>query len=699
MTSLNCKKMLKIKSLYHICYVGIIHCLLFTKLRYLLDFRTLIVISFEIRYTAPAIAQNCPIPPHNNLNVKRMKLHLPKALTAAMMLTFIAVSVQAETNTESSDYTEHEPEELKNIELTIPTPDDNDNYHYNIGAQTGTAPDTVTIQQLTLNNKDTLGIYSGDTHNETALITSNFGKTENGTHTGNDYTNTLAVTDSLTLNDFSIIALGGRYKKDGILGFLGSKDQYIGITAGAVSVNDSAKLIAGSANFASLSANGASTVKIHHDNGSGTDYRGGNTIGNSYDKQTKISGAISVTQGAKVTIGVDNGQNGDNSYNEQFLNHLGGTISQDSAKVVDQETGATLSEKSVLAIKGRTYISGNLNITQSGGDMEIALWHRNPAAGSSGNVPSILRLAKANNNTITQTTGGSMKIGQIACGKNGNSNSQIAIEQQGSGTIELVNGVAFTTKDAASASTIKQTSTVDNGAIKLTGDFTSATFNIEQEGKGSIELNGSMKSHSVSVGGDMEVKGSLAAAAEDSLLTIVGQGHLKNGGSVDMDILLEGGELTAVDGSIFAHVVATSGTIYLGDKVSFSSLTLGSNAEVALYTLRNTQNGVTVYVGKGGAVANDVMIGNNVTFVVETESTADELVGQNLTIFKKQDGTTYNLNEAKLIVKDSAGTETELTFSSNGDGTVNVTGNIPEPTTATLSLLALAALAARRRRN
>lgn len=548
---------------------------------------------------------------------------------------------------------------------------------------------------LTIGQDETMGIYDSTGK----LITSGFGvHTDKNPNKSAIITNrvkigtTLSANYNLTLNANAVVAIGGEYKSE-----------YMGLTAKNVTVNNTATLIAGRLEAASLTATGASIVNLHT-NGSGPGYRGGNTIGNkTYDKQTKIDGTIKVTDGATVTIGVDNGQNGENSYNEQFLNYLGGTITQDSKAVIDETSKETISAKSTLAIKGRTYISGNLNITQSGGDMEIALAHRNPAANSSGNVPSILRLGKSNGNTITQTTTGNMKIGQIACGSNGNSNSQISIEQQGSGTIELINGVAFTTaKNADSYSTIKQTNTVNKGTIKLNGDFTSAIFNITQEGNGSIVLNGSMKAHDVEVGSDMKVYGELVKAGDDSLLTIVGQGHLTNDGAIDIDISMESGTLTAVDGSTFADVVATSGTIYLGNGVTFGSLTLGSNAEIAMYTMRNTQNGVTVYVDKGGAIADNVTLGNNVKFVVETESTADELVGQNITIFQKQEEngttTTYDLTGATVFVKDSTGTETEVKFADNKDGSVTVSGSIPEPTTATLSLLALAALAARRRR-
>ena len=212
-------------------------------------------------------------------------------------------------------------------------------------------------------------------------------------------------------------------------------------------------------------------------------------------------------------------------------------------------------------------------------------------------------------------------------------------------------------------------------------------------------LNGKMKAHKVTVGGNMEVNvnSELGFAATDSLLTIVGQGQLKNAGKIDMNISMSGGELTALDGSTFADITATSGTIYLGENITMGTLTLGGDAiATATFDLRSQQNGVTVYVCEGGAQVDNLKImGDNVTFVAKTNGTLADIT-EPLTLFRS--GTDYDLSKAKLVIEDSTGEQTEVAFKDNQNGTVTVTGAIPEPTTATLSLLALAALAARRRR-
>ncbi len=583
----------------------------------------------------------------------------------------------------------------------------------------------------------------------------------NVTHTWSDngvITQNFKVDGTLAITGTSQVVLGGQYKvNDEDLDWTSiaapDYDEYTGVIANKVVVTDQGYLQSYNAQVGTLDAQGG-TVKLH------TGMYQGNTgmrlEGAKDSKQVQIHHALKVSGTANVTIGTITK---DGSAKDEHIATAFGSFTYvgnpELSEGEDEETdvdnyvtnvedynihSSQITQKGgTLNVYGKSLSIGGLNIEQSGGTMAISTGQNKKTENNqvTAEAPMCHFLADYGDSTITQSgaKGTTLSIGLIKAYNsqydsvvkslqiNGKPvpdiNPSLTVSQTGTGTINL-NGVYFFNQKTNEASTEKSTITQSGGGIiNLNGAYEGATFDITQkENGGTINLNGNMTAgqvsqsagtlnigenvtltaDSVSVGSDMVVNGNLTAATEDSLLSIVGQGHLENSGSIGMDILLEGGELTAVNGSTFTNVVATSGTIYLGDAVSFDSLTLGSNAEIALYTLRNAQNGVTVYVGKGGAVADNVTIGNNVTFIVETEDTAEDLVGQNLTIFQKQDGTIYDLDEAKLIVKDSTGTETEVSFSSNGDGTVNITGNIPEPTTATLSLLALAALAARRRR-
>ncbi|MBE6418246.1 MAG: hypothetical protein E7033_07260 [Akkermansiaceae bacterium] len=683
-----------------------------------------------------------------------MKLHLPKALLSLLILATTAISGYAE-NIEVGRVTK-EYSGTNGDTSTLPSQSGVYDYTAKTGKQdlTLTGNDKVGTFDENGNLITTFSKYQAD--DDFNL----FGENK-VTHTwsGNGViTQNFKVDGTLAITGTSQVVLGGQYKvNDEDLDWPSivapDYDEYTGVIANKVVVTDQGYLQSYNAQVGTLDAQGG-TVKLH------TGMYQGNTgmrlEGAKDSKQVQIHHALKVSGTANVTIGTTTK---DGSAQDEHIATAFGSFTYvgnpELSEGEDEETDVDnyvtnvedynihssqiTQEGGTLNVYGKSLSIGGLNIEQSGGTMAISTGQNQKTENNqvTAEAPMCHFLADYGDSTITQSgaKGTTLSIGLIKAYNsqydsvikslqiNGKPvpdiNPSLTVSQTGTGTINL-NGVYFFNQKTNAASTEKSTITQSGGGIiNLNGAYEGATFDITQEENGgTINLNGNMTAgqvsqsagtlnigkdvtltaDSVSVGSDMVVNGSLTAATEDSLLSIVGQGHLENSGSIGMDILLEGGELTAVDGSTFTNVVATSGTIYLGDAVSFDSLTLGSNAEIALYTLRNAQNGVTVYVGKGGAVADNVTIGNNVTFVVETEGTAEDLVGQNLTIFQKQDGTTYDLDEAKLIVKDSTGTETELSFSSNGDGTVNITGNIPEPTTATLSLLALAALAARRRR-
>lgn len=701
----------------------------------------------------PAIAQTA-LYQKNNQYVKRMKLHLPKALLSLLILATTAISGYAE-NIEVGRVTK-EYSGTNGDTSTLPSQSGVYDYTANTGEQ-----------DLTLTGNDKVGTFDEDGN----LITTfskyqadddlNLWGENNVTHTWSDngvITQNFKVDGTLAITGTSQVVLGGQYKvNDEDLDWTSiaapDYDEYTGVIANKVVVTDQGYLQSYNAQVGTLDAQGG-TVKLH------TGMYQGNTgmrlEGAKDSKQVQIHHALKVSGTANVTIGTITK---DGSAKDEHIATAFGSFTYvgnpELSEGEDEETdvdnyvtnvedynihSSQITQKGgTLNVYGKSLSIGGLNIEQSGGTMAISTGQNKKTENNqvTAEAPMCHFLADYGDSTITQSgaKGTTLSIGLIKAYNsqydsvvkslqiNGKPvpdiNPSLTVSQTGTGTINL-NGVYFFNQKTNEASTEKSTITQSGGGIiNLNGAYEGATFDITQkENGGTINLNGNMTAgqvsqsagtlnigenvtltaDSVSVGSDMVVNGNLTAATEDSLLSIVGQGHLENSGSIGMDILLEGGELTAVNGSTFTNVVATSGTIYLGDAVSFDSLTLGSNAEIALYTLRNAQNGVTVYVGKGGAVADNVTIGNNVTFIVETEDTAEDLVGQNLTIFQKQDGTIYDLDEAKLIVKDSTGTETEVSFSSNGDGTVNITGNIPEPTTATLSLLALAALAARRRR-
>lgn len=187
------------------------------------------------------------------------------------------------------------------------------------------------------------------------------------------------------------------------------------------------------------------------------------------------------------------------------------------------------------------------------------------------------------------------------------------------------------------------------------------------------------------------------ADAEAALLEVCAKGSVENSGKIGIDTLVSGGELTAKDGSVFTNLVAQSGTLYLeGDVTINGTLSLGS--ALMTFAANNTaEEGLIVYLNDGTQVTatDGITLGNNLTLMINVEDTADII---NKTYDFAADGTDIDgLENAKYVFTDGTN-EVEAAVRTNADGTVTVTGIIPEPTTATLSLLALAALATRRRR-
>ncbi len=165
------------------------------------------------------------------------------------------------------------------------------------------------------------------------------------------------------------------------------------------------------------------------------------------------------------------------------------------------------------------------------------------------------------------------------------------------------------------------------------------------------------------------------ALSEDSMLTLVGQGaSVENAGTIGIDIVMNAGELTALDNSTLAAVTANGGVMNVEGNVEMTgALTLGD-------AVLNFSNNAVIDLGN-----NAITIGDGTTINVLL---ADGQDADNLTLFvnaKADSATSVNVN-----IVDADGN-----VLSTASATIS---SVPEPTTATLSLLALAGLAARRRR-
>ncbi len=146
------------------------------------------------------------------------------------------------------------------------------------------------------------------------------------------------------------------------------------------------------------------------------------------------------------------------------------------------------------------------------------------------------------------------------------------------------------------------------------------------------------------------------------------------------DIIVNEGTFSLNEAAITSDVTMNSGKLNIIGDVETGALTLNGGTI-------NFDADSTIDLGE-----ENLILGDNVAITLNVDS-LDNIEG--ITLFKNA-GNVTGLDALTVTFVDATGAEKEAAVSfSNGSV---VTGSIPEPTTATLSLLALAGLAARRRR-
>ena len=587
----------------------------------------------------------------------------------------------------------------------------------------------------------------------------------------------------LTIEGSGQVFLGG---KNGSNQFASLVAKNVEIASGATGTKADGKtkanLVAGALTVETLTINGGSAF-IRTEEG------GGCTIsGNTYDsmKSATITSGLYINDGYLMMGRQGNGstQNTGNrgEKNAHFANIIKGELIQTGGEA---------------EIYGKTYLNVS-KIEQSGGSMKLAY---DPTA-----AYDYLRL-DTDTSIVQSGDGTSLDIeGMIISGSNGTSQRKLAIEQKGSGTISLQNGIMFK-GSASKASSVTQSG---GGIVNLSGDYTSTVFNLTQkELGGSINLNGNMKADVVNqdsngsivvssgkaltansvnagvltyekqivdskevqvvTGGSVEMNGNVSLSdgsisTADKNVTITGtlaadNITVNNGGTLENSVnsvisvgnrlvlesgskLVNNGVITAssayalmtadeqaaavlseTDGPIIlkegsdvlnagiidADVVVQGGTLTLGEGGITQNITMESGNILvegsAVQTGAMTLTGGTITFKNGASVAlNDGITydlsGAEIIVLVEDVNSVE---GSTLTLFSG-DGNGYvtGLESATFTFQDMAdSTNTvggKITDLGSGSIKVEATVAIPEPATATLSLLALAGLCARRRR-
>lgn len=656
---------------------------------------------------------------------------------------------------------------------------------YEVGTHTGgnnlpSAENNYTVyEDVTLNTGDRMGTFKDGK----LLTDADFGKEEWASKntigkelvqkSAGNVTKNVHVTGTLSLTGDAQVSLGGQYKTPttyigwgDLGGYLDSADEFTGLIATNVEVNDTAKLSTWNAIADNITVNGG-TVNIHTYRAEGNmGYRLGMPTDS---KQVQIKQTLTVKDGT-VTIGhgqYNNHTNTENSSTAATQNPetdyhtvtaFGSYIYEGTPTISDGKlSGVTSADRDPslisqsggkLTVAGKSLSVGGLNIDQTGGTMSISVGGKHFIADYGD--------SDIKQNSLDADT--SMTIGAIKAFNTYYSNIKASLKENpevgavdmdptiklthsGAGKINL-NGVDFTPEIGAAVehSTITQNDYVDaetgkvtttTGAINLNGEYKGVTFDISQTGGGNINLNADIQAGAVKQSGtgtitvasgktlnaeSIEISsGTLVnngtvnvASSEPAMLLAAGDdvttldntedmmnititgGQVKNYGVLNGDISVQGGVLELLAGNV-GDITMTAGEIIVQSNSTTGNLTLNGG------TITFAEGAVLTLSGDSTVALN----GANVIVQVSADTLAGLEQGSNVTLFDVGTDTLDFNNTVVTFVNGEDSVQAIVSGaaadSANG-GQVIVNAVIPEPTTATLSLLALAALAARRRR-
>ena len=572
-----------------------------------------------------------------------MKLHLPKLLCAALIaaLAIIGTSkVQA-------------VEVVENVGCVDTSK--TDAAHTIIDAST---------KDVTVGKGQAAGAFITDDEGNAKLITS-FGSYKYDTYTKELTTtgtisNHLKVEGKLTINDDGQVYLGGQVRI--VRNGSGVRDSYSGLIADSVEINGDGSvtnLNVGTATIGTLTINSGS-ANIHTTGTPSGSSSSAPNVGTDC-KIAKINKALNVNGGTLSMGYASKASSGTSHYQTYFAK--GASINQ---------TGGT------IKIAAQAFLAEGVTINQSGGSfstpetaygqMEFALSkgtynlnQTNSEQGGSSPTFEVKRLASAISTSLfNKFSPDAFNISQTA----------------DNGTISLTTGTSVTgNKKFTLSSTSSLNQNTVNGKINFGGDFSGASYNIDQKGSGTINILSGCTFNAASV--DLISTAKLNVSGN---LTING----------DM-------AFTALSDDSAAIVMGTSGNLSMSEAEVSLSISL---AEASMYNSMVT----AAIENEEGIFTIDLISGLSGTDAAELQALIDNgalTLGENVELL--------TTSSALALAADTEETRVYTGFNITSvtgtalqvvDGKLQavVSVSVPEPTTATLSLMALAALAARRRR-
>lgn len=363
------------------------------------------------------------------------------------------------------------------------------------------------------------------------------------------------------------------------------------------------------------------------------------------------------------------------------------------------QTGGTINANGTVEVMGKVTGTGGTLALQSG---ELKLSY----TGEDGNSISLLDGSKggAATGTLRVAKDASVTVaGQIW----GRKASSIVLEQ-GAELVNTADEVKFSNRGTAEA-TFRTASTVNDAEYSTNStDWELINGHLASTASGDKMLTNKLVNSSVENAGS----GKLTVSNSGNSITDV----YATSGSIDIEQLN-----AAVNLNLSELTVADSKTVGLysgsGDSRVEANVTVTSRAEFGSGAVLNAnltlQSGSTLGVAEGGlAMGSTLTLQKGLTLDDTTLGRVHALsAGESTALFTGVDGLTLDktpytsLTEADSILANpyftnlNSSNQYVLTYSGTDNGTLSImAASVPEPTTTTLSLLALSALAMRRRR-
>lgn len=472
---------------------------------------------------------------------------------------------------------------------------------------------------------------------------------------GSTYTDRIYVTGNVTLQGNGKIILGGRNATT-------SSKMYGGIRANSITVghegeeSDSPTFFASMTEIDTLTIN-SGTVTL----GAGSDcYTGNSQFTENSRKMAQVKTELNV-HGGNVVFGQEHGGN----YNNEHCQSALGYQDKDQMSKGYIFKGATVNQtKGTLNFIGYTLVANGLKINQTGGEMIFS----DPMAFQANKGWSPL---PQDNNTISQNGTADTKLvinGMKDALHEPPSTMVTNFIQQGAGTIELKGDVNYTTDGV---NTITQEGDSTTGKFNVQADCSSVDFSLQQKATGAtINVLGKMDIVDSSIHGTLHV-GHDATLNVQGELTVEGTATLNFGvNSADNDYVamkvVDGGNIAALGAAVSLTLTEALTTkldeYFTSEKVGDKTMTFNLISNFDADQLDNLTEG-------------DIFTTPAAVATLATDDIA------------------YEVKDWSLSVTDNNVLQATVTWQA-----VTAGEQIPEPATATLGLLALAGLAARRRR-